>query len=155
MTRKLAQYPFPYIGRIQPKRDETGTIKEFAPHSGYRNVRRLLLHKYGAGPFCRFRIPRHFPFEGVYALLVNGSVAYVGECMNLSSRFNTGYGQISPRNRYQGGQSTNCKINHRVLEAAKRGNPIEIWFLQTAYRKEVESELTGGLKPPWNDQGTS
>jgi hypothetical protein len=89
-------------------------------------------------------------YEGVYANLVNGEIRYIGECENLSSRYNTGYGTISPRNCYEGGQSTNCKINRLVLEAVENGDEVSLWFRRTDRRKAVESELIGRIRPPWN-----
>ncbi len=153
VTKNFGKYLFKYICDLHPDRDQMGKIHQFMPQSRYRNAHVLLLHRYGRGPFCRFRISRGLSFEGVYLLLVNESVQYVGECINLSSRFNIGYGQISPRNCFDGGQSTNCKINHLILETSERNNQIELWFFQTPDREAVESELIAEFKPPWNDQG--
>jgi hypothetical protein len=38
---------------------------------------------------------------------VDESKEYVGECRDLVKRFNSGYGQISPRNCFVGGRRTN------------------------------------------------
>ena len=38
---------------------------------------------------------------------VNGNAAPV--------RYNNGYGRISPRNCFQGGQSTNCRVNNLIF----------------------------------------
>jgi hypothetical protein len=123
------------------------------PQARYRNQRGLQLHRWGKGPFCKFRIPSHLQGEGVYLLSVNSDVRYVGECESLSARFNMGYGQISPRNCYEGGQRTNCKVNQLVLEAARRGHDVELWFHDTSNRKDVEAELIAALAPLWNKQG--
>lgn len=77
----------------------------------------------------------------------------MGECLDLSSRFNMGYGQISPRNCFVGGQSTNCKINRHVLESIESGKRVELWFFPTQNREAVESELISEFNPLWNDQG--
>lgn len=155
MTGDFGRYVFGYISAIRPERDGSGNVCEFLPQARYGKARIVPLHKHGRGPFCRFRIPPHFRVEGVYVLCIDGAVHYVGECVNLSSRFNMGYGQISPRNCYDHGQPTNCKINHFILEATRRGNEVDLWFLQTRNRKLVESELITRFKPPWNDQGVS
>ncbi len=151
--RNIGNYSFRFICRINPERDQTGVVCAFLPQSSYKNFRRLKLHNCGSGPFCRFRIPSNLPLEGVYALLIGESVPYVGECIHLSKRFNMGYGQISPRNCFVGGQPTNCKINRHVLEAAECGKQLGLWFLETQNRKAVERELIGILNPPWNIQG--
>lgn len=98
---------------------------------------------------CRFTIP-WIPREGVYLIRVNGSVKYVGECANLGHRFNTGYGNISPRNCYVGGQPMNCRINHHIYEAAKDNSEIKLHFHETNGSFEVERQLIEKLKPEWN-----
>ena len=150
MKKNFGKYRFTYICAIQPERDKKGKIRQFTPQCLYMNRRRLPLHKYGKGPFCRFRIPKDFPIEGVYTLIVNGIVKYIGECINLSSRFNMGYGQISPRNCYYGGQHTNCRVNHLILETTKRSKSVGLWFFKTPKRKNIESELIADFHPFWN-----
>lgn len=152
-AREYSGYLFGRVCAIQPECDRDGQPRQYLAQGGYRNVRGLRLHRYGAGPFCKFRISENLEAGGVYLLTVNGLVWYVGECQNLSLRFNTGYGHISPRNCFEGGQSTNCKVNHQVLEAAKRGQRVELWFHETANRHAVEARLVADLAPPWNSQG--
>lgn len=65
-------------------------------------------------------------------------------------RFNMGYGHISPRNCYVGGQPTNCRINSLILETYKRGSHIELLFYETANRFNIESTLIKKLNPEWN-----
>lgn len=75
---------------------------------------------------------------------------YVGECKNLTARFNTGYGQISPRNCFVGGQETNCRINKLILSEAVQGHGVRLWFMQTAAYKTIEMELRSIRRLPWN-----
>lgn len=152
-AREFSGCVFGRVCVIEPECDRDGQPRQYLAQGGYRNVRGLRLHRYGAGPFCKFRISENLEAGGVYLLTVNGLVWYVGECQNLSLRFNTGYGHISPRNCFEGGQSTNCKVNHQVLEAAKRGQRVELWFHETANRHAVEARLVADLAPPWNSQG--
>ncbi len=151
--RTIGQYSFRLICQIDLDRDPSAAIRTFMPQSRYRNLRGLELHSYGGGPFCRFRIPSDRPLEGVYALCIGDSVYYVGECLHLSKHFNTGYGQISPRNCFLGGQITNCKIKHHVLEVTEKGMKLEHWFLETQNRETIESELITVLNPTWNVYG--
>jgi len=146
-------YEFLLVCPLGPDREESGQPREYLPQGAYRNAMSLPLHRYGAGPFCRFRIPANLHVGGVYLVTVNDAVHYVGECENLSSRFNMGYGQISPRNCYRGGQPTNCRVNRLILEAVKRRHRIELWFQETSARHAVERELIAKLGPPWNRQG--
>ena len=103
------------ICEIKPLIDKYGRIIEYQPDREYKNADDKKLNKYGKGPFCKFQIPNGINKAGVYILKIDDEVKYVGECENLSSRYNIGYGQISPRNCYVGGQSTNCKINSYIL----------------------------------------
>ncbi len=120
------------------------------PQSRYRNSGGIRLNKYGQGPFCRFRIPSHRHQAGVYAIIVDSVVSYIGECENLSNRYNMGYGNISPRNCFVGGQETNCRVNTLIYRASTEGRQITLWFLKTEAFKSVEQELRALLMPEWN-----
>jgi hypothetical protein len=61
-----------------------------------------------------------------------------------------GYGNISPRNCFKGGQETNCRINNLIYETAKEGVSISLWFLNTQDHKSVEGELLMDKGPDWN-----
>jgi hypothetical protein len=63
-------------------------------------------------PFCKFTVPRRYQTSGAYALTADGELRYIGERANLAARFNAGYGNISPKNCYRGGQETNCHLNN-------------------------------------------
>ena len=64
----------------------------------------------------------------------------------------SGYAQIQPRNCFKGGQSTNCKVNHRILLAAQDGLAVRLWIRQTASPGPLEERLIAKLAPPWNDR---
>jgi hypothetical protein len=87
---------------------------------------------------------------GVYAVVVNDRVMYVGKTNNLSRRFGPGeYGHIvvpEPGNP----QVTNRRVNHGILEAARRGDIVQVWFNPTSDRDAVEATLIGRLDLPWN-----
>jgi hypothetical protein len=108
---KVWQYEFAQVCDIEPLRENDGSVRALKPQSRYKNNNALPLNKYGKGPFCKFTIPKGYKVSGVYAIVVNQELKYIGECVNLSSRFNVGYGNISPRNCFKGGQETNCRIN--------------------------------------------
>jgi hypothetical protein len=146
----LVECEFQYICDIKPLRGVDGSIRLFAPQTRYRNVRNLPLNKYGEGSFCKFQIPKTYRNSGVYVLKSNEGVRYVGECVNLSARFNIGYGTISPRNCFKGGQETNCRLNMLIYLAAQAQDSISLWFFQTADYKALEARLRSELNPPWN-----
>ncbi|WP_102272465.1 GIY-YIG nuclease family protein [Cytobacillus massiliigabonensis] len=143
-------YDFDFICEIKPECDLIGRVKEFTPQNEYINLQNLLLNKYGEGPFCSFTIPSEFRNKGVYAIKVSNEVVYIGECENFSQRFNAGYGQISPRNCFVGGQSTNCRINNNILMASKSNQEIMLYFHETDNRFEVEMKLINDVIPKWN-----
>lgn len=117
---KISGFPFNKICQIIPELNEDGLPKEYKPQAEYKNNKNISLHKYGYGPFCRFKIPSEYNGKiGVYVIKVGDQIKYVGECEDLGKRFNMGYGVISPRNCYKGGQSTNCRINNLILQMFK------------------------------------
>lgn len=146
----LNGYNFVSICKIMPERSAEGLIIKFQPQSRYKNRKTIALNKYGAGRFCRFRIPSNINKSGVYIITVNKEYKYVGECEDLSSRYNMGYGQISPRNCFVGGQETNCRINKLILKEACAAKEIRLWFLKTANYKKIEQKLRASLLWPWN-----
>ncbi len=146
-TKTVGGLQFWAVGPLQLRRDANGQIQEYS-HSLPDGVRG---NAHSIGPFCYFSLPQAPDAAGVYAIFVSGKLKYIGECENLTGRFSaTGYGRISPRNLHHDGQSTNCKLNSRVLAAAKDSNVTEIWFHPTNDRKTVESRLIAELAPEWN-----
>jgi len=142
---------FQFVCQIEVARGFTGQILTDRPQGRYAKASSSRLHRYGSGEFCRFRIPTGWNNPGVYAVSVDSHLMYFGECEDLSFRFNTGYGQISPKNCYVGGQQTNCRINKLVLEAAQSDATINLYFHSTSDHKELESQLLRRHdRPPWN-----
>ena len=153
--RRIAGLSFSYVGPIRPQRDRRGEVVGELPQSKFRNERNLRLHKYGRGPFCRFRVAQGWQRGGVYILTNGDAPLYVGECQNVEDRWGTnGYGAISPRNCYIGGQETNCRINSLIYRGIKTGARFDLWFSTIAGDKQtrltVERELVAALHPPWN-----
>lgn len=144
------QEQFEFICQIEPLMNEDGSIIEYEPYKQYKKAESVKIHRYGKGPFCRFSIPNNINYAGVYILKINKKVKYVGECLDLSSRYNKGYGLISPRNCFVGGQSTNCKINSLILQETKNGSVVELLFCKSQDRFTLERELIEEYKPEWN-----
>lgn len=137
-----------FVESLTPDRNASGTIIELNPQARYAGT--ALLHKYGNGTFCKFRVSAPKGLTGVYALVVDEAIRYIGECEDLSRRFNSHYGNISPQDCYKGGQPTNCKINRRVLEMSKAAGRVDLYFLATPQRETVEKQLIAIYSPPWN-----
>lgn len=145
---EVCGYEFQFVQALIPE-CEQGVARVYYPHKDFVNRRGLPLLPWGAGPFCRFSIQAP-QAPGVYLWVAEGQLLYIGETVNLRRRFNTGYGTISPRNCYAGGQSTNCKMNQVVLDYYNRGTPIQLYFFPTQRYKQVELDLLGKLNTPYN-----
>ena len=61
-----------------------------------------------------------------------------------------GYGNISPKNCFKGGQETNCRLNNLLCAALLASQRISLWFFQTRDYKTVELTLRGALRLTWN-----
>ena len=126
---KIQDHTFSYVCEIIPKLNSEGNVMEIFPQSKYENKKNLNLNKYGKGPFCKFTIDRKYSGKsGVYVILVNNEIQYVGECDDFFKRFGMGYGNISPRNCFEGGQLTNCRINADILSVFKLKKSIHLYF---------------------------
>jgi hypothetical protein len=152
---KYLDFDFQLVGQIDPIKDHAGVIIGEFPQSRYKNYKSTPLNKYGTGPFCRFQIAKKAKTSGIYLIKVNQTVLYVGECENLAKRFSSnGYGGISPRNCFVGGQETNCRINNLIYLAFLQEQQLSLWFYQTDFdkyvRRELENNLIRLLKPVWN-----
>lgn len=154
ITRRLGGRDFAFVQSLTPERGASGVITEFSPQSNYSKANVSRLNEHGHGTFCKFRIVVQQGLErqgGVYALIADESVCYIGECEDLTRQFNKGFGTIYPANCYEGGQSNSCKINRQVLEVSKAGGHVDLYFHATHDRKEVKRRLIVSDKPPWND----
>lgn len=148
---QINNWEFDYICNISPKSDLRGSPIEFFPQERYENKKNLPLNKYGQGPFCKFTIDRKYARKsGVYVIIIDENIQYVGECDDFHKRFGMGYGNISPRNCFEGGQLTNCRVNSDILKMIKTGREIQLYFLETKDRFEIEHQLIKKLKPVWN-----
>lgn len=155
MSHKFGDYEFTFVCPIELQRNADGVIEVDLPQERYVKRHLSRLHAYGAGSFCRFRIPSDWSYRGVYIITVDDVPHYVGKCEHLSKRYNMGYGQISPRNCYEGGQSTNCRINKLILAEVQSGRTIKLWFYRTDAHSEVEALLIQQLatRDLWNRSG--
>jgi hypothetical protein len=153
MFYKIGKYKFKLVTEIILEKDKSGFIKKFFPKNRYKNIKDIPLHKYGEGPFCSFKIPvKHKNENGVYLLFVNNELKYVGICVDLYYRFNSGYGNISPRNCFIKGQSTNCKINSKILKEIENSNSVYLFFLKTDKVTAIEDMIISRFDPEWNDK---
>ncbi len=149
--KKLLGYDFEYVQDIKPVVDRYGRILEYSPQGQYDKRDSFALNRHGSGTFCRFSInPKWSGVSGVYTFFIDDKLVYIGQASDFAKRFNMGYGNISPKNCYVGGQSTNCKINKLVLNSVKAGQRVSVYFHITNGYNQVESELIKHYKPQYN-----
>ncbi len=146
----LRGFQFVHVCDIEPVRSADGSVDMLMPQERYAKRDLYPLNRYGAGPFCEFKIPRTYAHPGVYFLTMDDEIRYIGETNNLSRRYNMGYGTISPKNCYKGGQETNVRMNNLIYQAARSGGIISLWFYQTEDFKTVELALRREHRAPWN-----
>jgi hypothetical protein len=149
-VHRIGSYDFLYICKIEPEREPNWVVRPFMPQSMFENINKVALNKYGKGPFCKFKIPRNLEYPGVYGLMEKKEIKYIGECAGLSSRYNMGYGNISPRNCFVGGQETNFRINNLIFQQISAGLEISLWFFYTLNYKSIENQLRALLLPSCN-----
>ena len=138
---------------IEPERDADGSVHQYQPQGSYEKRDSVALNAYGKGSFCRFRVPTNLAQAGVYLIVTNDRLAYVGECQDFSQRFNTGYGQISPKNCYKGGQETNCRINQLILNCATpdgRSTSTSSRRRSRPTASRSSPRTSRAYRPPWN-----
>jgi len=141
---------FKDLGQVVLELNEEGSPREFAPQLRYAKANSFKLHKYGEGNYCKFRVAGLPQTSGVYIFSVDGNAVYVGKAANLFKRFYMGYGNISPKNCYEGGQQTNCRINQLVLAVSGTVGVPHILIHECADHDSFESSLIAVLKPRWN-----
>lgn len=113
----------------------------------YKNANNLALNHHGKNFFCKFAVDgESLSMKGIYLFLVNGEVKYLGKTIQtFKKRFSgTGYGGISPRNCFVGGQSTNCKLNAQMNQWYAQGVVVEIYTTNSIFasnKKIDELEL--------------
>lgn len=116
----------------------------------------MFLNQYGDLKYCKFKIlgSEIQNSKGVYLYKLNDEVVYIGRCLdNFEKRINYGYANISPKNCYLDGQSTNCRINNLINE---NRNNIKLFILKLdddETIKGLEIKLIKKYKPKWNIQG--
>ena len=149
-TIAFGDISFSHVCTIEADLDAEGQLITHMPQDRYAKAAITPLNRYGNGPFVKFSIPRHHRDSGVYVLTLDRQLRYVGEAADLSARYNAGYGNISPKNCYAGGQQTNCRLNNLIYQALSDGSVIDLWFHPTSDYKALELQLRRELAPEWN-----
>lgn len=117
---------------------------------------KLFLNPYGDLKYCKFKIDdrKLANSKGIYCYKVNNEIVYIGRCLdNFANRINKGYANISPKNCYLDGQSTNCRINNLINDNMDNVKLYILKMEDDKLIKKVEIELIKKCKPKWNIQG--
>lgn len=144
---------FVFVSTVKPKLEPDGSIWTHEPQARYAKAASSKHHAYGNGAFCKFILPGATDDKGVYLMVSENQIMYVGETVELKRRFNAGYGNISPRNCFVGGQPTNCRINKLILNLLLDDQQVEIWFCACEDHVKLERRLKVSISPPWNREG--
>lgn len=155
-----SNYTFRSMGHIMPQMRDDGSVFIDRPQKRYSNPKNLGYNRYcnEETEFTTFKIEGLPSSKGVYIWLIEGEedLSYIGECVDFRKRFSpTGYGRISPRNCFIGGQSTNCKMNQEVLKKWKEGKVFHLYILETEKHKEIEEVLIRECHPILNKKNNS
>jgi hypothetical protein len=147
----LGGLDFTFVDIISPERS-AGQIVEIHPQEHFVGFDVDRAHKHGLGPFCKFSFSGEEGVSGVYALVVSDSVCYIGQTIDLRRQLND-IGNIYRAKCYKGGQPTNCKINHRVLEVSQTGRRVVLYAHPTppSLQPSLKKQLIAGYSPIWND----
>ena len=101
--------------------------------------------------YCSFNIDA--PKEsGIYWILVNQEIVYVGRAKSLHNRLSVQYGTVSPRHPFEGGQLQKCRTNAKINTAICNGDLVSFRWLVCLDYVECEQELLKDpeKRPPWN-----
>ena len=149
MERKFAGYDFEHVGEIELERDARGEVVKYRPGAGKRTP----LHRFGQGPFCRFRIAQGWRCGGIYVIECGGIACYVGECENLA-RIWGNVGHITPSKVLrEDGNQTHCMNNNLIFNEVAQGEKVNLWFYvieDKKTRETVKRQVIQKCNPSWN-----
>jgi len=127
----LARRVLTYAGRLFAERDANGVVLEYSPLAGMAAVE----HRYPAwalGPFGRIEPEFAMPASpGVFALVTDGVVRYVGHARNLEVAFGLreGIGHISRRDAQRPRREERCRLNRLITAEARAGRTVDAYVL--------------------------
>ena len=152
---QIGKYDFVLGSVIEVRRDEHREPVLSFPSMRYNNHRNLKLNQYGNGPFVFLQLSQLPAAQGVYAVVADSrDVLYVGQSADtIRTRWKMGYASIQPRNCFEGGQPTNCRVNNLIYQALMDGRRLELYVITTDDFDAIERDLILRLQPNWNRRG--
>lgn len=141
----LTNEGFRHVGCVLVKKNSDGEPALENPQEGIPPDE---LHKNLEPPFCVLRFPKLPKEAGAYVIVVAEKVVYVGNAAGGLARRWSQYKRITNSKVRLGGNSTNCKINHRLLEENNNGHAAHLWFKRVV---DLERSMIKHFSPPWNE----
>jgi hypothetical protein len=156
-----------HAGRLIPQRDADGHLLEHSPLAGMAAVEQRY-PAWALGPFGIIEPERDLPDSpGVFALVEEGTVRYVGSSRDLARTFTgrTGVGSISRRDCQSPGGEERCRLNRLIITAARAGRVVDLYVLlvgsrrrgpvflrrrQAEERDALAAQLAGVAKGSWH-----
>lgn len=146
----VENYKFTRVANLEPQRRPDGSLVERMPQAKFDNIDNLPLHKYGHGPFVKFRIKGHTKTAGVYAIVVDREVKYIGATHMLAWRINQGLGSISPKNCFFEEYHGKCRTNNLIYQAFAAGSQVSLWLYATRNHNETKAQLLSKYIFEWS-----
>jgi hypothetical protein len=127
----LARRVLTYSGRLFAERDAAGVLLDYSPLAGMAAVEQRY-PAWALGPFSRIEPEFAIPAQaGVFALVTDGVVRYVGHARNLEAAFGfrTGIGHISRRDAQRARGEERCRLNRLITVEARAGRTVDVYVL--------------------------
>ena len=113
------------------------------------------LNNYGDKVYSHFGISENevFSKKGIYTYYLNDKIKYIGITKdNYQKRINNGYGNISPKNCFKDGQTTNCHLNW-LISSSFNNIKFYVKIMDNVDQiMSIEKKLIQKYDPPWNIQ---
>lgn len=126
----VARHVLSRAGVLLVERDRTGEVVTSAPLEDMAAVEQRY-PAWALGPFGRIAPERPLPDSaGVFALVQDGVVRYVGSSGDLERTFSSrGIGQISRREAQQSRNEERCRLNRLIVAEARKGRPVDLYVM--------------------------
>lgn len=150
-----------YAGRLFVERDASGVVLEHSPLAGMAAVEQRY-PLWALGPFGRIEPEFALPeAPGVFALVIDGVVRYVGASRTLDRTFGPKYGlgHISRKDAQKNRREERCRLNRLVTAEARAGRTVDVYLVVMEARRwplrpaespaEIAAEIRSANRGDW------
>lgn len=120
-----------HAGRLFVEREADGSVLTHTPLAGMAAVEQRY-PAWARGPFGRIEPEHELPdAPGVYALVTQGTVRYVGPSTDLARTFDqrSGLGDISRREAQNPRREEHCRLNRLITSEGEAGRTVDLYVL--------------------------